>query len=957
MTDSGHAGTPIGGSDLGAQAAPAATAAAATLSSAASSTVPRTSPSTNEAMHTQESSMSDSPATLAAAAPTVVSGEQPPSASLAPLPPAASAQAESQARTVRNGRDIGERSGSTPSSAPITTAQGAMLLPPHSPTDSSQLQTHLAAPALNNPSPNVAAGDLRVAPASAAPAAASSASSTAAPSPFTTAASSSSAPVASAAPVSSSNGLASSNMSSSAASVVAGTTAAATSRVSAAPVDRHAASNSAFASMFKQCLQASARPLPSVASSVVDDVLGGPAVAAASQGLRRAGGLDRLHGIHICHCLVFDTALFAMGGDDSKKHSAVLAASADEVRSLVLAWQEQLVSASVACVMVRSARVHVQFRTHADMAVALKTSPLLVQCGVVALGWGAKECGPARHDRPEKLELTCTPNDRSPHSAAEVPAAITRLLKEEMRLEYTSQWTPSQYDPTRVGTGYIAVSVLPRAIGLADLTATVERLNAAKHQLWGGTVHVHAPNTPSLARCKECGKLGHQSSACPRYAGVALRLLFKQPAPFAMLLALCDQMSARSESFLGHDALVLPHRKMTLLFDSKETVDLHIKSLMEQYGRLMHEAPRIVDVQNRLKECHECGSLTKIHECPFPQLRYGQQTVAAQQQKPKQQGGAPAAAATAAAASASAPAAANVAGPVDNMCKSWRLKRECPRRRRGERCRFTHPDSHVIQEKVCFAFQQNGVCARGEACKFPHRAAPQQQQQQQQLVVAVAVPVAVPAAVPAAGGVAAPMVATVAAGAAVATRAVTAPVSASKKKRNKAAQQEKTENSQRADLVSRRPAASPARAASTGAVAAVSEGGTSRNLKRKTSHNDKEDRTGSSSWADESAAEEQLETSASSSTSSNGVAAAGVMRQSSAPPISSLGLLTSPHKQAGARQAPASNSSTSTAKKARSLDGAMSAEANRDNNKESNDSGKEAAAAAAPSRSSSSTRH
>ena len=123
---------------------------------------------------------------------------------------------------------------------------------------------------------------------------------------------------------------------------------------------------------------------------------------------------------------------------------------------------------------------------------------------------------------------------------------------------------------------HLSSTLLPRAIGLTDLTATVERLNAAKHKLCDGAVHVHAPNTPTLSRCKECSKLGHQSVACPRYAGVALRLLFKEPAPYAMLLALCEQTEARSESFLGHDALVLPHRKMTLLFDTMDAVQKHI---------------------------------------------------------------------------------------------------------------------------------------------------------------------------------------------------------------------------------------------------------------------------------------------------------------------------------------------------------------------------------------------
>ena len=673
-------------------------------------------------------------------------------------------------------------------------------------------------------------------------------------------------------------------------------------------------------------------------------MLGGP--AAVNQGLH-SGSNDRLHGIHVCHCLVINTALIVAGGEDSKKHSAVLAASADEILSLVLAWQSQLNKAAVACAMVRSSRVHVQFRTHADMAAALKISPLLVQCGVVAVGWGPRECGPARHDRPEKLELTCAPNDRLPHSAADVPAAIVGLLK-EMQLDYTSQWIPSQYDPARVGTGYIVVSVLPRAIGLADLTATVERLNAAKHQLWGGVVHVHAPNTHSLARCKECSKLGHQSGACPRYSGVALRLLFKEPAPYAMLLALCEQTKARSESFLGHDALVLPHRKMTLLFDTMDAVKQHIQPMMEQYGRLMHEAPRIVDVQNRLKECHECGSLSKVHECPYPHLKHGQQKVAAQQQqKPKQQGqqqhGAVRVAAAAAPASASASASA---APDDKMCKSWRRARECPRLHRGERCGFEHPVAYVVPQKVCFAFRDTGHCARGEACKFPHNSAPQQQQQQQQSAAAPAPAAAAPAAAGAAAvAVAAPAAAMPAVAASVAASGV---ASGSKKKKAQAGKN----GAAVVTMAAVTPAASPIRAAR--AVDAVADGAT---LSRKRSRLQSGSQGDAGTWADQTEEEEektQMDVSATSSSSSAAAAAAAVTRQNSAPPASSLSLLASPHKATSgiAREPPASGNSN---KKGRNIGGDLSAAASAfSGNKHSG--GSKEAAAAAPSRSSSSSR-
>ena len=206
--------------------------------------------------------------------------------------------------------------------------------------------------------------------------------------------------------------------------------------------------------------------------------------------------------------------------------------------------------------------------------------------------------------------------------------------------------------------------------------------------------------------------MGHDSSECPRYSGVALRLLFSAPVPYAMLLALRDRMDALAESFLGNGALVLPHRKVTLLFDddpkgeSVARLTSALEPVMAEYGRLMQEAPRIVDMQHRLMECGECGSLQKAHVCPFP-VKIGLQPQRQPQTRSSQ-----------GVASSSPPvasAAAGAAAPVDMMCKSWRRTHECPRLKRGDRCYYKHPPEYVVPRNVCFNFRDHGKCSRGDA--------------------------------------------------------------------------------------------------------------------------------------------------------------------------------------------------------------------------------------------------
>ena len=104
----------------------------------------------------------------------------------------------------------------------------------------------------------------------------------------------------------------------------------------------------------------------------------------------------------------------------------------------------------------------------------------------------------------------------------------------------------------------------------------VERTHS-KHQLWGGVVRVHAPNTAALRRCSQCARLGHDAEMCPQYNGLAIRLLFKQPVPFQQLLNMQSMVGApRAHIGKGFEDLK-PHRKVTLLFDlvSQTEDELH----------------------------------------------------------------------------------------------------------------------------------------------------------------------------------------------------------------------------------------------------------------------------------------------------------------------------------------------------------------------------------------------
>jgi hypothetical protein len=508
---------------------------------------------------------------------------------------------------------------------------------------------------------------------------------------------------------------------------------------------RLSAASASLASIFEQSLQqhaarkhrqqqpdqqgnAQASASSSSSSSAATMGAGDAAAAAGAAPLAVALGL----GDETCHCLLVHPAQLAP--DDEAKHKGVMNAEPDAMKELLVQWLPGLSAESIAVVLAigrdaAARRLHVQFHSRDGLAAALKQCPVLIQCSALHPGpkssWDhrAAYCGPPRHELPEKLELLCQPTDGAAHSAAELDASLPKLLQ-DMQLDVTSRWLPSStYGGVAGAAGgplsRVVVHALPRLVGLADLSALVQRINDAKHVLWGGIVKVSAPNIPSLARCKQCHVIGHTAATCPKYSGPAVRFIFRAAVPYSFLVKM-QQAAHASYGYLGNDASREPHRKLTLVFSAhtlaerhpasgaKEAVVSHISPIIGMYAERMHEAPDFVNAQERHKECGQCASTQKNHLCPF-----GPKFVKGLLRAP------------ATAASTPADRVSEERNPrVDNMCMSWRKTKSCPRLQRGDRCRFEHPAQHQVPDgakagRECFQFARSGRCNRPQ-CPFTH---------------------------------------------------------------------------------------------------------------------------------------------------------------------------------------------------------------------------------------------
>lgn len=714
---------------------------------------------------------------------------------LAPLLLIAAPHAHPQAQACRDGGDNREKQISTPTPAPIASPPRAMLLSTSSSTSSSHQHVRISAAARDTPARHVLASLPAVAATSSAAAAASSsavaqpiATALAQP-PQRTAASSLPHPAAPSvssrvSPVSgvvvsstasdSSDSLldhpmdglglsgsdpAGAGLPSSVVGVGVGVSSSALPPQAPRAASAKGGLTSAFFARLKNLFDATAssaaaRPShPSSASATSTSTTLSQqsyslTASSASSPARLAFDLS-------CHCLVVDRSKLTSGSADAAHldHALSLVDRNEMLEYLRGKWLTKLHGPSLAIAYtdpeVRVKVLHLNFDSLDSLSAALQAYPFLCRCGTVfsAASWGhqAKCCGPSKHQLPEMLQLRCTTTTQGNRDLSQLNGDIERLLK-EMKLEGSLFWSPPKVNPAQQQeVRYVMINVLPRFADLPSLSAAVERTHC-KHQLWGGTVRVHAPNTASLRRCSQCAKLGHDAEACPQYNGLAVRLLFKQPVPFQQLMSM--QLTAgAARAYIGRGFEDLkPHRKVTLLFDlAAHTEDeLHalykrLEPLLEQVRPLLYQEPTEVKPMERHRECRECGSTLTPHSCAFSSQPLSLMAIMRNKNAVRQQQAAsgstlaPAAAARRDQGAVASEAAARVSTdrrPVPSaeakanksICKTWRRLHSCPR---GDACQYEHPTDHTPTatasgQGVCFAFRDRGFCAAGSMCRFPH---------------------------------------------------------------------------------------------------------------------------------------------------------------------------------------------------------------------------------------------
>jgi hypothetical protein len=625
--------------------------------------------------------------------------------------------AQPQAHSLKDGRDNREKQNSSPSRAPIGSAQGAMLPAPPRREQPDGSHGSNSSPGLSGPvMMDLDSGD-DAAAASAPPSAAASSSSAAA-----SASSASSLPPAapSLSPVPHSH-LHPSRMG----HFRVGGAAVAVPPMTRRSAPTGAASSSAPARRPKGAL------LPGLASMFSPERLqqmaaateAGAAASSSGAGSDAASAAAAAPSLpsssqpSLSHCLVFHPALFSEQGNDRAVHAKALDLGPHrtrEVESAVASWQPAL-RGSMICAFVKAGdnRLHVQFGSRDSMEQALFSVKTLVPCCVTCPrgAWQAvTPCGPPRHDCAERIDIECSLVEDKSHDSKWIADTMQAVL-DQVAIEETTHWMPASHR-----TGRFLLSVLARASSVAQLTETVTRINSAGLELGGHPIRAHAPNVPSLARCSQCSTLGHPSDACTEYRGVALRIQWYQPCNFATAIEL-QRLSGAQRVYLGHDLNTrAASRKLTLLFDDLSDQSPIMEQIGERLGARLFALQAllvdayIVDLKNRLVECNHCGSMDRPHVCegggtlrkPTVNPRQGAR------RQPQDDDGA-----------AAQPNHAGAAPARDPICRNWSRHKVCPRQQRGDRCGYQHPANVVIRPgPACFSFRDTGHCRWGDSCRF-----------------------------------------------------------------------------------------------------------------------------------------------------------------------------------------------------------------------------------------------
>ena len=377
--------------------------------------------------------------------------------------------------------------------------------------------------------------------------------------------------------------------------------------------------------------------------------------------------------------------------------------------------------------------LHLNFNSLSALVAAASKHSFLSRCGTtVSSAWSRKSpCGPEKSKLPELLHFSCLPTQMN--NLTHLTSDVTKLLA-DAGIGYTCLWFPQRQD-SRLGASVyntkptlLSFYILPRHFD-ADTLANIITQHHNKLLLWGGRLRIHAPNTPSLSRCTQCEELGHQPTSCPQYKGVGIRLLFKDPVPYAALLQLVKRSSARI-GYLGQSTNEsTPHRKVTLLFDVSsgeenetdfQTIQQHITPLVAALRSRLHQAPSVVRPMDRGRECRECGQMNKPHECPFMINRtVTRVAMAAAASTPSSSSSLSLPLPASSSSSSPSTSSRSPAASADAMCRSWRRTKTCPRRAKGLPCPYSHPEDHT-NVKFCFDFAQYGHCSRGTLCKYEH---------------------------------------------------------------------------------------------------------------------------------------------------------------------------------------------------------------------------------------------